>query len=144
MALLVHPASFGFHHEFDYGDTTCLNLECVAALPVPYQYVQEFINPPEVTDGCGDDFITIMVRNLPPERCFTCGAVARWRYYENPYIELSPAAGGPIVAPPYFCDDCAPDDVTTVVLRNSPRVGVGCYDNTHDEPEQDVGRPGAC
>lgn len=123
-----------FRHEFDYGDTTCLDLECVAALPVPYEYVQEFINPPEAAEEYGDDFITIMARNLPPERCFTCGAVARWRYYKNPYVELPPEAGGLIVAPPYFCDDCAPDDVTTVVLRNSPRTGVGCYDNTHDEP----------
>jgi len=123
-----------FRHEFDYGDTTCLDLECVAALPVPYEYVQEFINPPEAADGYGDDFITIMARNLPPERCFTCGAAARWRYYENPYIGVPPEAGGPIVAPPYFCDFCAPDDVTTVVLRNSPRTGVGCYDYTHDEP----------
>ena len=123
-----------FRHEFDYGDTTCLDLECVATLPVPYGYVQEFINPPEAADGYCDDSITIMARNLPPERCFTCGAAARSRYYENPYIGVLPEAGGPIVAPPYFCDHCAPADVTTVVLRNSPRTGVGCYDNTHDEP----------
>ena len=126
-----------FRHEFDYGDTTCLDLECVAALPVPYEYVQEFINPPDETQGHHDDFITIVGRNLPPERCFTCGAVAHWRYYENPYIHVPPEEGGPIVAPPYFCNDCAPRDVTLSELRNSPRVGVGCYDNTHDEPQND-------
>lgn len=124
-----------FRHEFDYGDTTCLNLELVGALPVPYGYVQEFINPPEAAEGYRDDFITVVARNLPPERCFTCGSAAHRRYYENPYIGVPPEQGGPIVAPPYFCDNCAPDDVTTVVLRNSPRTGVGCYDNTHDEPE---------
>ena len=37
--------------------------------------------------------------------------------------------------PPYFCDQCAPHDATLAALRNSPRVGVGCYNNTHDEPE---------
>ena len=35
-----------FRHEFDYGDTTCLNLELVAALPVPYEYVQELSTRP--------------------------------------------------------------------------------------------------
>ena len=75
----------------------------------------------------------------PPERCFTCGAVAHWRYYENPYMHISPAHGGAIVVPPYFCDQCAPHDAELVGLRNSPRVAVGCYDNTHDEPE--VGLP---
>ena len=77
-----------------------------------------------------------MARNRPPERCFTCGAVAHWRYHENPYVHVPPEHGGPIVAPPYFCDYCAPDDVTTVVLRKSPRAGVGYYDNTHGEPEE--------
>ena len=37
--------------------------------------------------------------------------------------------------PPYFCTQCTPHDATLVALRNSPRVGVGCYNNTHDEPE---------
>ena len=39
-----------FRHEFDYGDTTCLDLELVG-LPVLYGYVQEFINPPEAAEG---------------------------------------------------------------------------------------------
>ena len=120
-----------FRHEFDYGDTTCLDLECVATLPVPYGYLPEFINPPEAATGHCDNFITIVARNQPLEHCFTCGTVAHWRYSENPYVHVPPEHGGPIVAPPYFCDFCAPDDVTTVVLRNSPRSGVGCYDNTH-------------
>ena len=114
-----------FRHEYHYGDTTYLDLECVAVLPAPYQFLPELIDPPEPADGHTDDFITIVARNLPLEGCFTCGAVAHWRYYENPYTDV----------PPYFCDFCAPDDVTTVVLRNSPRAGVGCYDNTHGEPE---------
>ena len=131
-----------FRHEFDYGDTTCLDLELVALLPVPYEYVKEFINPPGGAQGHFDDFITVVARNLSPERCFTCGAVAHWRYYENPYVHIPPEEGGPIVGPPYFCNDCAPREVMLSKLRNSPRVGVGCYDNTHDEPEQnaDAGR----
>ena len=132
-----------FRHEFDYGDTTCLDLEYVATLPVPYGYLPELINPPEEAAGHCDDFITIVARNLPSERCFTCRAVADWRNYDNLYVHVPPEQGGPIVAPPYFC---APTDVTTVVLRNSPRSGVGCYDNTHDEAEQNAdawraGRP---
>ena len=67
-----------FRHEFDYGDTTCLDLECVAGLPVLYGDVQEFINPPKAAEGYGDDFITVVARNVPPERCFTCvGAVRK-------------------------------------------------------------------
>ena len=127
-----------FRHEFDYGDTTYVDLECVATLPVPYGCLPEFINPPEDAEGHRDDFITVVARNLPAERCFSCGAVAHWRYYENPYIHIPPEQGGPIVAPPYFCDGCAPRDVKLSKLRNSPRVGVGCYDNTHDEPEQNA------
>lgn len=123
-----------FHHEFDYGDTTCLNLEHVGVIPVPYQYLPEFINTSEASEGYSDDFITIIARNLHPERCFVCDEVASWRYYENPYVFLPPEHGGPIVAPPYFCDQCAPEGIAMVILQNSPRAGVGCYDNTHDEP----------
>ena len=35
-----------FRHEFDYGDTTCLVLEHVAALPFPYDCPPELIEPP--------------------------------------------------------------------------------------------------
>ena len=129
-----------FHHEFDYGDTTCLNLERLGAIPVPYQYLPEFINTSAASEGYGDDFITVIARNLRPERCFTCDGVAVWRYYENPYTLVPPEHGGPIVAPPYFCDRCAPQGVAMVILQNSPRAGIGCYDNTHDEPE--AGNPG--
>ena len=125
-----------FHHEFDYGDTTCLNLEHVATLPIPYNYVPEFINPPREAEYYVENFITVMARNRPTERCFKCGETAQWRYHENPYVEVPPEEGGPIVAPPYFCNGCTPHDLALVELRNSPRSGVGCYDNTHDEPSK--------
>ena len=51
------------------------------------------------------------------------------------YIEAVHKEWRPIVEPPYFCAQCTPHDATLVALRNSPRVGVGCYNNTHDEPE---------
>ena len=82
-------------------------------------------NTPEESEVYSDEFITVIARNEPPERCFTCGAVARWRYHENPYVAIPPEHGDPIVAPPYFCDGCAPDQ-QLARLRNSPRVGVGC------------------
>ena len=126
-------AGLQFHHEFDYGDTTCLDIEHMAVLPMPYRYLRQFIKPPADAQGHHDDFITIVAHNQPPERCFTCGDIAYWRYAENPYIQVPPEHGGPIVAPPYFCDNCAPKDVPLVILRNSPRAGVGCYDNTYDK-----------
>ena len=106
-----------FRHEFDYGDTTCLDLELVGALPIPYGYVQEFTNPPDVAQGYHDDFITVVARNLPPERCFTCGAVARWRYHANPYIGVPPEQGGPIVA--------CPTSATTARQMASPPSSFG-------------------
>ena len=124
-----------FRHEYDYGDTTYLDLECVADLPAPYQFLPELIDPPEPADGHTDDFITIVARNLPLERCFTCEEPARWCYYENPYALVPREHGGSIALPPYFCDDCAPRNVTLTILRNSPRAGVGCYDNVHDQPD---------
>ena len=131
-----------FHHEFDYGDTTCLNLEHVATLPIPYNYLPEFINPPKEAEYYVEHFITVMARNRPTERCFKCGETAQWRYHENPYVEVPPEEGGPIVAPPYFCNGCAPQDMALVELRNSPRSGVGCYDNTHDEPSKNTNASG--
>ena len=47
-----------FRHEFDYGDTTCLELQWITALPIPYGYLEEFINPPQESEGYSDDFIT--------------------------------------------------------------------------------------
>ena len=123
-----------FRHEYDYGDTTHLDLECVAILPAPYHCLPGLIDPPEPAEGHTDDFITIVARNLPPEHCFTCGETARWRYHENPYTLVPPADGGPSVAPPYFCDECAPRDVVLAVLRNSPHNGTGCYDKVHHQP----------
>ena len=84
-----------FHHEFDYGDTTCLDLECVSTIPVPHRYLPEFINPPDQSQGHQDGFITIVARNLPPERCFTCGSVATSRHYENPHIHVPREQGCP-------------------------------------------------
>ncbi len=122
-----------FRHEFDYGDTTRLDLTCVAVLRPPYQCLPQLMEW-EHPEGHVDDFIAIVARNLRPERCFTCGEPASWRYHDNPYLEASPEQGGPIVAPPYFCDRCAPQDTTLTLLKNSPRSGVACYDNTHDGP----------
>ena len=127
-----------FSHEFDYGDTTCLDLEHVAALPFPYYCLPDLIKPPKEAEGYSDDFITIVARNQPPEHCFTCRKTARWRYSENDYIQTPRKYRGPIVAPPYFCDPCLPKDISSVKLRNSPRAGVGCYDNTHDIPHENV------
>ena len=131
-----------FNYEFDYGDTTCLNLEHVAALPIPYHYVPEFINPPRQAEHYTEEFITVMARNRPTERCYTCRETAQWRYHENPYVEVPPEQGRPIVAPPYFCNACAPDDIALVALRNTPRSGVGCYDNTHDVPSKNANASG--
>ena len=121
-------------YEYDRDDPTYLYLECVAVLPTPYNCLPGLINPPEPAEGYSDDFVTILARNLPPDRCFTCGQPARWCYYENPYTPVQQEHGGSSVFPPFFCDDCAPRNVTLTKLRNSPRAGAGCYDNVHDRP----------
>ena len=123
-----------FRHEYDYDYTTYLDLECVAVLPMSYYCIPELIDPPEPAEGHTDDFITIVARNLPLECCFTCEQPARWCYYENPYALVPREQGGSTTLPPYFCDDCAPPNVTLVELRNSPRAGVGCYDVVYDQP----------
>ena len=106
-----------FQHEFDYGDTTYLNLEHAGVVPVPYECVAELANEPWNTDKYSDHFITIVARNKPVERCFTCGQTASLRYYKNPYILVPREMDGPIVAPPYFCSDCSPQDEPMVTLR---------------------------
>ena len=122
-------------HVFDYGNTTEVDLECVTTLAAPYNCLPELLIPRQGTEGHPADFIIIVARNLPLETCFTCGATAGWRYHTDPYVPVPPEDGGSIVAPPYFCADCAPDDVPLIALRNSPRAGVTCYDNAHSEPE---------
>ena len=76
----ILQAGQSFKHEFDYGDTTSLDLKCVAVLPAPYQCVPKLTGPHNVYEGYSKDFITIVARNFRPEHCFTCGDTARWRY----------------------------------------------------------------
>ena len=120
-----------FRHEYDYDHiySTSLDLERVAVLPLPYDRLPELIDLPESAEGHTDKFITIVARNLPLENCFTCGEPSRWCYYENPYEHV-----GSYRLPPYFCDDCAPRNVMLLAMPNSPRAGVSCYDNVHDQP----------
>ena len=123
-----------FHHVFGHGDTTRADLECVATLAAPYHCLPELVDPPEADEGHADDLITVVARNLPPKRCFTCGETAGWHYHKKPYTQVPPEIGGPIVAPPYFCDECAPRDVVLTGLWNSPHNGTGCYDKVHHQP----------
>ena len=82
-----------FSHEFDYGDTTCLDLEHVAALPFPYDCLPELIEPPRGAEGYSDDFIAIVARNRPPERCFTCLLPGRMAHPQGPAPHPSSAPG---------------------------------------------------
>ena len=129
-----HGERFRHEYHYDFAYSTSLDLECAAVLPVPYDCLPDLIDPPEPAEGHTDDSITILARNLPLESCFACGEPARWCYYENPYAPIPREHGGPSWLPPYFCDDCAPRNVTLLALRNSPRAGIRCYDNAHDQP----------
>ena len=125
---------FRHEYDYDYDYSTSLDLECVAVLPAPYDHLPDLIDPPEPAEGHTDDFITILARNLPLESCFTCGEPARWCYYANPYTRIPRELGSFTWLPPFFCDACAPRNVTLLALRNSPRAGTRCYDNAHDQP----------
>ena len=105
-----------------------------AVLPAPYDCLPELVGLLESAEGHTDDFITIVARNLPLESCCTCGKPALWCYYENPYAQIPRERGGSSWLPPYFCDDCAPRNVTLLALRNSPRAGIRCYDDVYDLP----------
>ena len=129
-----------FHHEFDYGDTTCLNLRRMHPIDADYEELRDLVSRTE-EGAVVTEHITTLARNDLPETCCACTHTAHWRYHQNPHVCITPEEGGPIVAPPYFCDCCAPEEAQLVILRNSPRVGVGCYDNTHDEPEDDIEYP---
>ena len=123
-----------YGYDYDYVYNTSLELECVDVLPAPYDCLPELIGLPESAEGHTDDFITIVARNLPLESCFTCGEPARWCYYDNPYAQIPREYSGSSWLPPYFCDDCAPRNVTLLALRNSPRAGIRCYDVVYDQP----------
>ena len=127
-------------HVFDYDNITEVDFECVTTLDALYDVLAERLIASQGTAEHDADFI-IVARNLPLATCFTCGATARWRYHTDPYVPVPPEDGGPIVDRPYFCDDCSPDDLPLIALRNSPRAGVSCYDNAHSELEPESEAP---
>ena len=61
-----------FHHEFDYGSTTELDLEHLAVFG---ELVQKVV-PTQPWHG---GKIVILARNQSPQRCLHCGRPAHWK-----------------------------------------------------------------
>ena len=109
----------------------CLDLKCVAVRSASYICLPKLAGRYNVQEGYSDDFITIAARNFRPERCFTCQDTARWRYQDNPYahllLEHAPHRGSLLTS----ATSARPQNAHSRP-RQSPRVCVGCYDNTQE------------
>ena len=136
MAITVREAILpytGFEHQFDYGHPTDLVLEHVAV----YEGLAQTLSPSQPWNG---QKTVVLARNHPLHSCLHCGRPAEWSIPqdpdddEDPDDELSDWYGEPDDidrGTVHFCGECAPDDDALVVLPNSPRQGVDCYDNVH-------------
>ena len=127
------PPLTAFHHEFDYGSTTELELEHLAVFG-------ELIQKVAPTQPWHGGKIVILARNQSQRGCLRCGRPAQWKLapqydeYEHSDDELhvdEAVLCEDDLDPITFCEECAPADSDFIPLANSPRVGVNCYDNTH-------------
>lgn len=115
-----------------------MQLGCSGFIPVPFEELQERLDRSGLEGTLTTDDFVVIARNDPPEKCETCGDIAYWRYYRDPDHINAPEGGVAISSPPYFCDRCCPSqEAKLVILENSPRVGVPCYDRAHNEPAED-------
>lgn len=121
-----------FEHEFDFGHPTELALEYMAVS----EGLAQALSPLQPWNG---ERIVVLARNQPLQSCYHCGRPAEWRVLlksdedEDPDDELSEWYEDQDVddGAVHYCGECAPDDDALVVLPNSPRQGVDCYDNVH-------------
>ena len=130
------PPLITFHHEFDYGSTTELELEYVAV----FGELVQLVSPTQPWHGSK---IVLLARNQSQQSCLCCGRPAYWKFapqydeYEDYDDELYEDEGvlcEDDLDPITFCEECAPAEGDFIPLANSPRAGVNCYDNTHSWP----------
>ena len=130
------PPLITFHHEFDYGSTTELELEYVAV----FGELVQLVSPTQPWHG---GKIVLLARNQSQQSCLCCGRPAYWKFapqydeYEDYDDELYEDEGvlcEDDLDPITFCEECAPAEGDFIPLANSPRAGVNCYDNTHSWP----------
>ena len=122
-----------FEHQLDYGDPTELVLEHVAV----FEGLAQALNPSQPWNG---EKIVVLARNHPLQSCYHCGRPAEWKTApdrnecEDPEDELHEWEEAPDdddTGAIYLCGECAPEDDDLIILPNSPRQGVDCYDNVH-------------
>ena len=129
------PLLAKFEYEHDYGSPTNLELEHCAVFGELFQTV----SPLQPWHG---GKIVILARNNPLQACLRCGSPASWRVapeyddeYDDQYDDELYDEEGALCAddldPITFCEGCAPAEGDLVLLPNSPRVGVNCYDNVY-------------
>ena len=127
------PPLARFEYEHDYGSPTELTLEHRAV----YGELVQAVSPSQPWHG---GKIVILARNNPLRACLRCGGSAYWKAapeydeYEGYDAELydeEEVLSLDDLDPITFCEECAPTAGDLVLLPNSPRVGVNCYDNVY-------------
>ena len=126
-----------FEYQYDPTDTTKVQLGCSGYAPVPFDELHERLGTSCLEGSLATDNFVVIGRNDPPQKCEACGDVAYRRYYRDTDRLLTAGGDVPISVPPFFCDQCCPDHGPFVIMENSPRVGIRCYDAAHNEPEDD-------
>lgn len=127
-------------YQYDPAHTTRIQLGCSGFMSVPFDELRDRLSTSCLEGALATGDFVVIGRNDPPEKCETCDDIAYWRYHRDPDHSEIVKDGVAVSDPPYFCDQCWPSqEKTLVILENSPRVGVHCYDAAHNEPEDDPG-----
>ena len=127
------PPLTRFGYEHDYGSPTELAFEYSSI----FGELVQAVSPSQPWHG---EKIVILARNDPLQACLRCGSPALWRAapeydeyeeYDHELYDDERVLTLDDLDPITFCEDCAPQAGDLVLLPNSPRVGVNCYDNVH-------------
>ena len=122
-----------FEHEHDYGSPTELVIERVAV----FEGLVQKISHSQPWHG---GRIVVLGRNHSLRSCRICDRPAGWRIVQDndgyddeddEFFEWDEEPDGDYPEQVTYCGECAPEDDDLIILPNSPREGVNCYDNVH-------------